>query len=286
MNNAATQTLLLLALAVSLLPLASALPTATTSYASNWSGYVATSPGPYTFVSASWTIPSVSTTSPPAYSSLWVGVGGWYSNSNRLIQVGTDQDVLDNGSAVYYAWRELYPNLAVPVGNVSPGDMITATVSQVSANSSAWRMLMVRNSATLLNMTIRARVNLASENTADFIVERPAIAVGRRDQLTTLANFKNVIFSNCNTNQGTLASLSSVAEVVMRVGNATSISEYLAEPTTLSQSTSSFSVQYAGTLESVAEFPSYLIIVVVIVILTLGAPKLISKHDTNRPKAA
>lgn len=239
---------------------------------------MATAPGPYTFVSASWTVPSVSASSPPAYSSVWVGVGGWNSDSNRLIQVGTDQDALNNGSAVYYAWREVYPNLAEPIAYVSPGDSITATVSQASANASTWYMLIVRNSATLLNMTIRARVNLASEDTADFIVERPAISVGRRDQLTALADFRNVTFSDCNTNQGTLASLSSVAMVVMRVGNASSVSEYLAQPTTLDQSTNGFTVEYSGTSQPVGEFPSYLIVIIVILASSLSVSKSISKH--------
>lgn len=214
----------------------------------------------------------------PAYSSVWVGVGGWYSNSNRLIQIGTDQDVLNNGSAVYYAWREVYPGLAVPVAYVSPGDSITATVSQVSANASTWHMLIVRNSATLLNLTIHARVNVASEDTADFVVERPA--TGRRNQLTTLANFKNVTFSNCTTNQGLITSLTSVAMVVMRVGNTTS--EILAQPTALDQSTSGFSVRYYGTSQSIAQFSSYLPVTITILISSLLVSKSISKRRFRR----
>jgi len=278
MNAIATQTFLLLAFALLSMPTASALPTVTATYSPNWSGYVATAPGPYTLVSANWTIPSVSTPSPPAYSSVWVGIGGWYSNSNRLIQVGTDQDVLNNGSAVYYAWREIYPSLAVPIANVSPGDSIAVILSQVSENASRWQMLMIRNSATLLNITIRTRVNLASEDSADFIVERPAIFVGRKEQLTALADFKTVTFSNCHTNQGSLASLTSVAAVVMSGANASSVGEDLAEPTMLDPSTNSFSVQYSGASQSIPEFPGYLVVMAVFLISSLYALKLISRN--------
>jgi hypothetical protein len=282
MNSTGIQVSLILLVVVMLSPTVAALPTVSTHYASNWSGYVATSPGPYTLVSASWIVPSVSVLSPPTYSSVWIGVGGWYRNSNRLIQIGTDQDVLNNGTAVYYAWREVFPGLAIPVASLSPGDSITAAVSQISANASTWHMLIVRNSATLLNITIRARVNLASEDTADFIVERPAI--GRRNQLTTLANFKNVTFSGCTTNQGALISIKSVAMVVMKVGNATNVSEYLAQPTALDQLTNGFSVLYSGSTQPIAEFPSYLTVIVVILMSNLWVSKSISTHKLRRTK--
>jgi hypothetical protein len=81
------------------LPSTLALPTVTNGYSLNWSGYVVTAPGPFTAVNASWTVPSVSAISPPAYSSTWVGIGGLFNNSRRLIQVGTDQDVQDNGTS-------------------------------------------------------------------------------------------------------------------------------------------------------------------------------------------
>lgn len=279
MSRVSASIFLLLFSAMSTLPGVWALPAVTTSYASNWSGYVASAPGPYTSVTASWGVPSVSSVFPPAYSSVWVGIGGWYRSSNRLIQVGTDQDVLDNGSTVYFAWREVYPSPQFLVGYVSPGDSITATISQVSANASTWRMLIIRNSGTLLNITVRARVNLASENTAEFIVERPAIRVGRRDQLTALANFGTITFSHCSTNQGGLASLTSANMVVMR-SNATSTGTYMAQPGTLDPSTNSFAVQYSGV--SVAdEFPSSALVFVLALISSFSGFKLISRNKTK-----
>ena len=276
MNRDLSSAFLLLACLALLLPRVSALPTVTTAYSSNWSGYVVTSPGPYTAVNASWTVPSVSAISPPAYSSIWVGIGGAFNNSNRLIQVGTDQDVQDNGSAAYYAWHEVYPGRPVLVAYISPGDLITASVSQVSANASTWHMLVIRNSATLVDITVRARINLASEDTAEFIVERPAIQVGRRDQLTTLAEFGNVTFSNCNTNQGALVSLAKVAMVAMKT-NATSTGAYLAQPGMIDISTNGFSVQYSAA-SSVDEFSSSTPVLILVFISSLMGINQISRN--------
>jgi hypothetical protein len=267
--------LLLVCLAL-LLPRLSALPTVTTAYSSNWSGYVVTAPGPYTAVNASWTVPSVSAISPPAYSSIWVGIGGSFNNSRRLIQVGTDQDVEDNGSASYYAWHEVLPDRAVLIGYVSPGDLITAGVSQVSANATKWRMLILRNSTTLANITLHVPFNLASEDTAEFIVERPAIQVGRRDQLTTLADFGNVTFSNCNTNQGALVSLAKVAMVAMKT-NATSNGTFLAQPGMIDISTSGFSVQYSA-VSSVDEFSTSTPVLILVLISSLLGINQISRN--------
>ena len=267
--------LLLVCLAL-LLPKVPALPAVTTASSSNWSGYVAIAPGPYTAVNASWTVPSVSAISLPAYSSIWVGIGGSFNNSRRLIQVGTDQDVQDNGSATYYAWHEVLPDRAVLIGYISPGDLITAGVSQVSANASTWRMLVLRNSTMLANITLHVPFNLASEDTAEFIVERPAIEVGRRDRLTTLADFGNVTFSNCNTNQGALVSLANVAMVAMKT-NATSTGTFLAQPGMIDISTNGFSVQYSA-VSSVGEFSSSTPVLILVLISSLLGINQISRN--------
>jgi hypothetical protein len=263
--------------AMLMLPRASAVPALTTVYASNWSGYVATAPGLYTSVSASWAVPSVSSSS-PAYSSVWIGIGGW--NSTRLIQVGTDQDVLNNGSAVYFAWREVYPGPVFLIGYVSPSDSIAATISQVSANASTWRMLVIRNSDALLNLTTRARVSVASQKTAEFIVERPAIQVGRRDQLTAMANFGTVTFSQCSTNQGALASLTSAVMVVM-TGSGNSTGQYLAQPGVLETSNDSFTVRYSG-VSVVDEFSSVPLVSVLALISSVSGFKLISRNKAKK----
>jgi hypothetical protein len=284
MGRVSVSIVLFLFSAMLILPRASTVPALTTVYTSNWSGYVATAPGQYTSVSASWVVPSVSTSSPPAYSSAWIGIGGW--NSTRLIQVGTDQDVLNNGSAVYFAWREVYPGPVFLIGYVSPSDSIAATISQVSANASMWRMLVMRNSATFLDLTLRARVSVTSQKTADFIVERPAIQVGRRDQLTALGNFGTVTFSQCSTNQGALVSLTSAVMVVM-TGSGNSTGQYLAQPGTLEASNDSFTVRYSG-VSVVDEFSGVPLVFVLALISSVLGFKLIqgTRRRKNRPAKA
>jgi len=272
---------MLLVSALLLLPRASAVPAVTTAYSANWSGYVATGPNPYTSVSASWTVPSVSATFPPAYSAVWVGIGGVDRNSNRLLQAGTEQDVLSNGTASYYAWHEVYPRPSMPVAHISPGDSITVTISQVLANASAWRILIVRNSGTILNLTVNTRINLASQATAEFIVERPSILP--RNQLARLANFGTVKFSGCNTNQGALASLTSAYMVIM-TSNATSSGTYLAQPGALELTANSFSVHYSAAVAAVDEFPtSTLVLVLALISSFFGVTGRISRNkDTKR----
>ena len=240
---------------------------------------MATAPFPFTSVSASWTVPSVSAASPPACSAVWVGIGGWYSGSNRLLQAGTEQDVLSNGSTVYYAWHEVYPRPSVLVAYISAGDSIRVTIFEVIENASMWRMLIVRNSETILNLTVRMNANRASEATAEFIVERPAIQVGRHYQLTALANFGTVTFSGCDTNQGTLTSLTSAYLLIM-TSNGTSSGTYLAEPGTLDAVANGFSILYSTT--AVDELSTSPLVLVVALISSLLGTSLISRKRDGR----
>jgi hypothetical protein len=200
-------------------------------------------------------------------------------NSNRLLQAGTEQDVLSNGTASYYAWHEVYPRPSVVVAYISPGDSITITISQVPASASAWRILIVRNSGTILNLTVNLRANLATEATAEFIVERPSILP--RNQLARLANFGTVKFSGCNTNQGALASLTSAYMVIM-TSNATSSGAYLAQPGTLEVAANSFSVQYSAAVAAVDEFQiSPLVLVLALISSFLGVTRWISRNKNT-----
>jgi len=277
MKRFAAPVCVLLVSALLLLPGVSALPAVTTAYSANWSGYVATNPSPFTSVSASWTVPSVSATS-PGYSAVWVGMGGVDRSSNRLLQAGTEQDALSNGSAVYYAWHEVYPRPSVFVAYISPGDSITVSISQVPANASAWRILIVRNSATILNLTVTVRANLALEATAEFIVERPSIRP--RNQLSTLANFGTVTFSGCNTNQGALASLTNAYMIIM-TNNATRSGTYLAHPGPLDGPANSFSVLYSGAATAVGEFSISPLVLVLALISSFLGLELISRNGKS-----
>jgi Peptidase A4 family len=72
------------------------------STSSNWSGYSAfKSRVKFTDVKGDWIQPAATCTSERTYSSFWVGIDGY--NSNTVEQTGTDADC-NNGSPVYYAW--------------------------------------------------------------------------------------------------------------------------------------------------------------------------------------
>lgn len=169
------------------------LPVPIVSLSRNWAGYVCASNivSPkisVTSVGASWTVPSVQSSSTDVYSSVWVGIGGQFDTS--LIQTGTEQD-FTNGSAKYYAWYEMLPSNQVPINaiQVSPGDQIRASILQAGTNS--W-------SISIEDLTSNTRFqNTFTYNSqqlsAEWIVERPQV----NGAIAQLANFGTVTFSNC-----------------------------------------------------------------------------------------
>lgn len=109
----------------------------TIAYSTNWSGYVVNTAGTpqVTAIWARWNVPTISSASPmPAYSSDWIGIGGYYGD-NTLIQTGTEQGISSGGSTTYDAWYELIPAAEVVVFAVSPGDLMTASIQYQGSNS-------------------------------------------------------------------------------------------------------------------------------------------------------
>jgi hypothetical protein len=97
----------------------------------NWSGYAAHS-GTYTSVSSSWTEPTGTCTSGDQYSSFWVGLDGYSSDS--VEQTGSEVDC-DGSTPQYYAWYEMYPAYPVNFSNtVKPGDHFTGSVTYEGSN--------------------------------------------------------------------------------------------------------------------------------------------------------
>ncbi len=212
-----------------ILPAVSAI-TITPEYTTNWSGYVATAPTPFTSVSASWTVPTVTAASTPAFSAIWTGIGGWYRNSNKLIQAGTEQDVTSGGTS-YFAWYEVYPKAPVNLATVNAGDSVTVSIYENKGNPATWHITITVNSIKLLDTDVRAKTNFASEASAEFIVERPLLVLGH--QLASLADFTDITFSNCNAGSTGLGSVNSALAVTM-TRSGTSSGTTLASPTTLS----------------------------------------------------
>jgi hypothetical protein len=98
----------------------------------NWSGYAVQGAGQYRSISASWTQPAVECArTPRGWSAFWVGLDG--DTTNTVEQTGTEADC-SNGTAVYYAWYEMYPKYPVNYPNpVSAGDTLLASVTYLES---------------------------------------------------------------------------------------------------------------------------------------------------------
>lgn len=114
----------------------------------NWSGYIRAGHG-FTSASASWTVPTLTSTH-DGYSSTWVGIDGATSSDRYLIQTGTEADV-SGGQRSYRAWWEVItptdvaPETLFDSLAVHPGDHVSASVSRLA--SGRWTMRL-RNATT------------------------------------------------------------------------------------------------------------------------------------------
>ncbi len=162
----------------------------------NWSGYAAATnltnpePGSVTFVSGSWTVPTVQNCN-ESYSAIWVGIDGFSENSSTVEQLGTGQDVV-NGVAQYYAWYEMYPGNSEVIENfnVYPGDSITASVTYSKKNGNF--TLYIANKTRGTSHTVVQSLKSATMTSAEWVVEAPY-----SNFILPLANFGTVSFTNC-----------------------------------------------------------------------------------------
>jgi hypothetical protein len=218
-------------------------PTVSLTASTNWSGYAVTaSNGSVTFVSGSWTVPTVSGTG-TAYSSNWVGIDGF--SSNTVEQLGTEQDVV-NGTPEYSAWYEMYPAYPVTIsGTVKPGDKITATVT---ANSSTSFTLTLSDSSwtsSFQKTLSMPRGYKGALSSAEWIEEAPSSNSG----VLPLADFGTTSFSNSqatiSSTSGNIDSFSSAYEInmVTKSGSAKDTTSTLTD----SSSGSSFTVTWNST---------------------------------------
>lgn len=169
----------------------------------NWSGYAAfnqtgfdsnqdnpiLAPDTITYVTGTWKVPAVNPSSGNTYSSAWVGIDGY--TSNTVEQIGTEQDVY-NGQPVYYAWYEMYPKMSKTIRGfvVQPGDTITASVTY----SGGKFILTMTSSYNNQTFTITQKANRQMErSSAEWIMEAPWSG-----GVLPLANFGAIDFTNCS----------------------------------------------------------------------------------------
>lgn len=210
----------------------------------SWAGYVVSSDlskskGQIVGVNASWIVPRVTVYSTDTYSSAWVGIGGRFEKT--LLQAGTEHDST-NGNAFYAAWYELLPEQAVriPDMNVSPGDLITASVALVDSETDQW-------SIRIFDLTTgqgfqETFVYNSSRLSAEWVIESPTV----EEKVSLLSNFGTFTFADAHVKIGdTIGPIGnfSYSQVIMTNdvgGQLTSVSP-------LSADGSSFNVTYLGS---------------------------------------
>ena len=168
---------------------------------SNWSGFAAT--GSFTSVSANWTEPTGHCTSATRYSSFWVGLDGF--NSNTVEQTGSEVDCA-GGSPVYYSWYEMYPAFPVNFSNtVRPGDKFFGSVT---FNGGSSYTLVLQDITQGWKHTVHKSLTGAANSSAEVIAEAPCCTAS--GGILPLANFGTVNFSNAKANGSAIGNSSPV----------------------------------------------------------------------------
>ncbi len=182
----------------------------TTAESTNWSGYAVTGAnGAFNSVSASWKEPTATCSGnrkrTRQYSSFWVGLDGYSSNS--VEQTGTDADCVGT-SPSYYGWYEMYPAYPVNFSNpVSPGDAMSASVTFSGTQTYT---LVLKDSTKGWTQTITKNQTGLARSSAEVITEAPSSNSG----VLPLANFGTVNYSVSTANGSSLGTQNPV-QIIM-----------------------------------------------------------------------
>ncbi len=181
---------------VSLAAASTALAQPSVSESSNWSGYAVHRSGvSFHSVSGTWREPKVSCQSgKETFSSYWVGIGGYSTNSKALEQTGTEVDCTSSGKVRAFAWYELVPAPSVPIKlQVPPGDLIQGQVL-ISGHAVT---LVLRDLTRNTQFSKVLRASPIDDTSAEWIVEAPSECVGLYDCVTLpLADFGSAPFGS------------------------------------------------------------------------------------------
>lgn len=172
----------------------------------NWSGYAVTgAAGAFTSISASWTEPTGHCSGSRKYSSFWVGLDGF--NSNSVEQTGSEVDC-SGRTALYYSWYEMFPAAPVNYSNtVRPGDHFTASVT--FSGTSTYTLTISDTTQGWSHSTVKSQSGL-SRSSAEVITEAPSSSSG----VLPLANFGTVTYSASAAN-GTSLGSQAPTEIIM-----------------------------------------------------------------------
>jgi hypothetical protein len=173
----------------------------------NWSGYAVTGSN-VTDAKGSWIVPSVTCpSSADQWSSFWVGIDGF--SSNTVEQIGTDSDCVGTAQS-YYVWYEFYPHPSYTINSltIKPGDTISAEVSY-SSKTKKFTVTLSVNGGT--PFSVSTSVSSAKRSSAEWIAEAPS-----GGGILPLADFNYVDFggdytgkTNANTCDATIGGTTS-----------------------------------------------------------------------------
>jgi hypothetical protein len=207
-----------------------------TSY--NWSGYAVTNStvGAVTDVKGSWVVPTA--TCPAGsngYSSFWVGIDGF--SSNTVEQTGTDSDCVSlngkTGTPTYYAWFEFYPAGGYLIGfprAITPGDQMTAEVKYAGTSggprgrpSGPQFTITITDVSKNESYSFTQSVSGAQQTSAEWIAEAPCCeTVNGKQAVLPLADFGLMSFSNGTATvkgtTGSIASFGSADQEITMIG--------------------------------------------------------------------
>ena len=156
----------------------------------NWSGYAAHGKT-YKKISASWVEPTGHCTSSRTFSSFWVGLDGF--SSQTVEQTGSEVDCV-GGQARYFGWFEMFPAFPVNFSNpVHPGDHFTGSVT---FTGSGHYTLVLKDTTQGWSHTIHKTLGSAKNASAEVIAEAPSSSSG----ILPLTNFGTAHFSNAAVN--------------------------------------------------------------------------------------
>jgi len=125
---------------------------------------------------------------------MWVGLGGYSTNSPALEQTGTEVDCSPDGKATYSAWYEIVPQPSRTVKlKVLPGDTITASVYVTNGTGV---LVQIRDRTRHTSFTKHIAVASPDLTSAEWIAEAPSDCSDSGYCRTAgLANFGSVTFS-------------------------------------------------------------------------------------------
>jgi Peptidase A4 family len=184
------------AVSVALASSAAAATTSNTLTSRNWSGYAAhRSTVRFNNVSGRWRVPAATcVTGEQAFSSFWVGIGGYALRSTGLEQDGIELDCKADGSQSISAWYELLPAGPHTIRmSVRSGDLITASVH----DSADLVTLKIDDLTRRESFSKTVRDSKADDTSAEWIAEAPEeCTAGNACSVLSLADFGTVRFSD------------------------------------------------------------------------------------------